>query len=258
MLRPAVRGTLRAVVLSAVAAGMAAGCSGGGGGGTDGEALLFVPEQAHFGATYGEWSARWWQWAEELPFSLHPLTDETGANAGQGQVDPVWFIGGEFATPFGAPDGHAERTMTIPKGRALFFPIANNEQDNITCNAPDYVPLSPSELANYFQTPRYDVRDVYCTVDDVTVVDSPDGDAAQRFRAKSSAFSFLLTADSIASNLCGAPPVATLVDPAYSDGLWVMLAPLAPGEHTVTFGAQFPPYPGGWRLDITYHITVTE
>src|SRR5690242_15482225 len=47
-----------------------------------------------YGATYGEWSARWWQWAFSLPVDHHPLFDTADCSAGQS--GPVWFLGASF------------------------------------------------------------------------------------------------------------------------------------------------------------------
>jgi hypothetical protein len=46
---------------------------------------------------------------------------------------------------------------------------------------------------------------------------------------------------------------AGFMDPAISDGYWIMLAPLSPGSHVVRFGGVFPP-PGRFVLDFTYQI----
>jgi hypothetical protein len=86
-----------------------------------------LPPQSHaFGATYGEWNARWWQWALSMPVDAHPLFDTADCSAGQS--GHVWFLGSTFsATPDpGDPDnaiiGTAERDCTVPTGKALFHP----------------------------------------------------------------------------------------------------------------------------------------
>ena len=60
-----------------------------------------------FGATYGEWSARWWQWALSIPAAVNPILDATGANCARDQVDDVWFLAGTFG-------GTVTRSCTIP------------------------------------------------------------------------------------------------------------------------------------------------
>jgi len=72
-----------------------------------------------YGNTYGEWSARWWQWALSIPAATNPVFDATGANCAEGQIGQVWFLADSF---FG---GLFDRTCTVPPGKALFFAILN-------------------------------------------------------------------------------------------------------------------------------------
>jgi len=50
---------------------------------------------------------------------INPLLDQTGANAAIGQSGPVWFLAGTTG-------GTAERAITVPAGKSLFFPLVNN------------------------------------------------------------------------------------------------------------------------------------
>src|SRR5215831_14576474 len=64
-------------------------------------------------------AARWQQWAWEAPASESPLTDQTGQFGTVNQPNgPVWFLAGNTG-------GSTVRAVTIPSGKALFFPIAN-------------------------------------------------------------------------------------------------------------------------------------
>src|SRR6266487_6405773 len=63
-------------------------------------------------------ATRWWQWAFETPASENPLTDTTGQFAAVNQRGRVWFLAGN-------PGGTTVRTITVPSGKALFFPIVN-------------------------------------------------------------------------------------------------------------------------------------
>src|SRR4029077_11807072 len=60
----------------------------------------------------------WWQWVFETPASENPLTDTTGQFAAVNQSGRVWFLAGN-------PGGTTVRTITVPSGKALFFPIVN-------------------------------------------------------------------------------------------------------------------------------------
>ena len=101
-----------------------------GGKGNPNPQVLPINSRPH-GLTYGEWSAKWWEWAFSLPVSVNPLFDTTGALASNGQSGPVFFLAGVISV-----SGIAERTITVPAGKALFFPILNVEADNNCADPP--------------------------------------------------------------------------------------------------------------------------
>ena len=72
-----------------------------------------------FGRTLGEWSAEWWNWALQFPLETSPLFAEGDVDCGMEQSGTVWFLAGSST---GAP---SVRNCTIPKGKALFFPVLN-------------------------------------------------------------------------------------------------------------------------------------
>jgi hypothetical protein len=41
------------------------------------KAHVFPPNAHPFGASYGEWQARWFEWFIEIPAPVNPLFDET-------------------------------------------------------------------------------------------------------------------------------------------------------------------------------------
>src|SRR4051794_13222740 len=100
--------------------------------------LKIIPPQARVdGKTYGEWSARWWQWTFRLPANssgahTHPLLADGAVDCRYGQVGKVWFLGGTYVSN---PDpennkvyvGNANRSCRIPAGTTLFFPVLNAE-----------------------------------------------------------------------------------------------------------------------------------
>ena len=72
-------------------------------------------DSSPYGNTYGEWSARWWQWLMAIPEATNPNFDPTGAHCAVGQVGPVWFLAGSVG-------GAATRHCTVPAGKALLLP----------------------------------------------------------------------------------------------------------------------------------------
>src|SRR5438477_4906306 len=77
-----------------------------------------VIEVQTYGTTYGELSARWWQWLLSIPAAVNPNLDPSGANCALGQYDDVWFLAGAFG-------GTAARTCPVPAGKPIFFPLIN-------------------------------------------------------------------------------------------------------------------------------------
>ncbi|HEY5912303.1 MAG TPA: hypothetical protein VJA21_17005 [Verrucomicrobiae bacterium] len=205
-----------------------------------------------FGKSYAEWSVEWWRWAMKLPATQHPLFDT--APVGTGQSGPVWFLGGKFcASGPGAPPCNpqaAERTVTIPAGKALFFPLVNSECSGLEGNGTTYV-----ELRNCVQPAIDGATGLACEIDGNSV---PDLD---QFRVLSPLFTYTLAShDNVwaaVGGTVGNPPQPIpngVTTPSVADGYYVLLAPLAVGRHELHFHAAIPAFT--FSLDVTYHITV--
>jgi hypothetical protein len=50
------------------------------------------------------------------------------------------------------------------------------------------------------------------------------------------------------------PPNRVGIPGAVGDGIYLMVEPLTPGDHTIQFAAYFPTF--DYRFDITYRIKV--
>ena len=50
---------------------------------------VFSADSKPYGLTYGQWTAKWWQWAYSIPKEINPSYDDTGKNCAQGQSGPV-------------------------------------------------------------------------------------------------------------------------------------------------------------------------
>jgi hypothetical protein len=191
-----------------------------------------------YGLTYGEWTAKWWQWYFSLPSQINPANDDTGKNCGQKQVGPVWFLAG-------ASGGRAERSCTIPSGKAILFPIINSE-----CSYAEYPKLKTAkDLAACATSFQNQVRHIEATVDGVALQD------LQRFRIKSGVFNLILPPNNVST----APPGPTQ---AVDDGNYVFLKPLSPGKHELHFKGINVDYSvagtNNFVQDITYHLTIAQ
>src|SRR5262245_59764128 len=97
--------------------------------------VAVTPGQAQDGGKYGNLTARWWQWVYAQPAvdtggtNTNPVLDTTGAHATAGQEHGIG-PGNKFFFLPGTFGGDVTRTVTVPRGKALFFPLLNIETDN--------------------------------------------------------------------------------------------------------------------------------
>jgi hypothetical protein len=207
-----------------------------------------LPVQSHaYGASYGEWSARWWQYALSIPAPQSPFFDQTGADFAVGQSGKVWYLSGgiEF-TPNGQPPAGnlnvLDRSVTLSTGKALFFPVLNSETDNVVPGGTN-TNYTADQLRAFAKQQQDSAENMFAQIDGRSVLN------VSQYRVTSPVFSYTLPDN----NIEGVP--AQVVYPAVGDGVYLMVAPLSPGQHTIRFGGDFGP--GNFALDITYHITVT-
>jgi type II secretory pathway pseudopilin PulG len=191
-----------------------------------------IEEVQTFGATYGEWSARWWQWLLSIPAAINPNLDGTGANCAQGQEDDVWFLAGTFG-------GTVTRTCTIPAGKPIFFPLINT------------IAFKPAG-----QETLLDLRRLAADfIDSVTVLQATiDGTAIQNlvnFRVRSPSFTVIAPPGGLVPP--GKLSVPGNTDPLVSDGYWLLLSPLPAGPHVIHFHSETS---GGFVVDVIYNLTI--
>lgn len=208
---------------------------------------VFPPESRPFGATYNEWTARWWEFMVSIPAPSNPILDTTGADCGIGQSGPVWFLGGAGA------EGISRQCM-IPVGKAILFPVINAECSTAEfiagVNGPDLAPCA-RDLINL-------VDSLSASVDGVPLRD------LSIYRFQSPQFTFVIPPNTppnppdVLSVLdFGNPPTALLPagpSPSVSDGFWIMLAPLSVGTHTITFHGTISLFKFAEGATVTVHI----
>jgi hypothetical protein len=223
-----------------------------------------------YGLTYGEWSAKWWQWMQAIPLPENPNFEGTPGDSdpasvgdcAQGQSGQVWFLGGRFS-----PGPTTIRNCTLPTGKSIFFPISNIVFGDgwFDCNGkgPNFDPTLPTcsdsywpnypanpavhswtDLANWVASFYNPPPVMEVTVDGVTLT------GLSAYRAQAPKFDYTLTSDNI-FNAFGVVRAAGTYGPTGSDGFWIMLTPLSEGEHTLHFKT------GDLFQDILYHLTVT-
>jgi hypothetical protein len=205
-----------------------------------------------YGLTYGEWTARWWQWAYSIPRDIHPAYDDSGKYCVEGQSGPVWFLAGTYEHP-------AERYCTIPAGKAILLPILNSE-----CSYAEFTGLdNEEELRQCAKRIQDSVVHLEASIDGVPV------SGLEQYRIQSPLFNLTLGQN----NILDLP--ANTTTQAVSDGNWLFLKPLSLGEHVIYFkgglvarnitnaannNATIDPFAGpyGWDEPVTYHIKITN
>lgn len=201
-----------------------------------------------YGRTYSEWSAAWQQWALSIPVAEHPLFDNGPCSVGQS--GPVWFLGGKFCALNNPNCGTTNviRSCSVPAGTALYIPILNAEWSVLEVKTD--------------QNPNPQITDLRSAaasnMDGSTTEIDVDGrqirDLQSNFRVQSTAFVFTLPDDNEFNAVGEGPFPGGAYFPGVDDGVYVMLAPLRPGPHTVHFHGYMPAY--NFTLDITYNLTV--
>ena len=209
--------------------------------------LVFVPDSSAFNLTYPQWTAKWWQWAYSIPQNIHPAYDDTGKFCKEGQKEPVWFFPGTYQQS-------VIRYCEIPYGVGILFPILNSE-----CSFAEYPNMKTKEELG---TCAKKIQDT--TVPEFAILNGVKIPNLENYRIQSDIFNFTLPA----KNILDLPPQTTQ---AVSDGIWVFLKPLYPGDYELKFKGNIKTIndetngssdkdefagPVGWNYTTTYVLTI--
>lgn len=200
---------------------------------------LVPPHSNAFGTSYAELGAAWLEWALAAPIATNPILDPDGSYAAMGQSGKVWFLAGTSGGP-------ATRSITVPTGTALFFPIVNS----FWVNTPEFGDPPWSAEQEAFAR-SYIAADIDTAVGLVLEIDGKSYAVTPEYRVPSTVGNCVLPVD----NLFVYFGFAVLPGPheCVVDGYWALLPPLSVGEHTVRFAGGFS---SGFSLDVTFHVTV--
>ena len=169
-------------------------------------AITYPPGTVVHGGTYGEWSARHWQWLASIPLAGNPGFDVTGESCAAGQSGPVFFL------PHNLPP------CTVPAGMAILVPIAGTE-----CSSTEPTPFSGGNeeelrLCAEMEADRYtNIR---------LSVNGEDVPGIRAYRTSTPLFAMSLPDH----NILGAPAGVAY---AVADGYQAILRPLPAGEHQI-------------------------
>jgi hypothetical protein len=192
-------------------------------------------------------TAEYWQWVTEIPREINPLLDKTGDNCDENQQGPVWFLVG---TPGDTDDttlpitGSAERECTIPEEKKILIPIINVACLELT----DDITVPETQLEEALRKCAVEI------IDGVNLLEfSIDGKNItnfEKFRVQSPLFNMTLRDDNpfdIVNDFPGIPQRSV------SDGYYVLVKGLEPGEHTIEFQGGIE---GIFETQVTYHLTI--
>lgn len=196
---------------------------------------VLEPGIKHFGKSYNELAGDWWNWAVQFPLATNPINEDGSVDCTRGQKGKIWFLAGTFG-------GTARRECTIPKGKALFLPLANSlfwvPEDGADGDA-------VRDGANNAINP---ISELEISIDGVAIADP------FAYRAQSPPGGFTLHFGPLLADF-GFGPLPDPRDPAVADGYWILLAPLREGAHEIHFRSSDL---AGFNLEVTYHLTVGE
>lgn len=204
------------------------------------QSLAFNANAHPYGTSMVNWSESWWRWLMSIPAASNPNLDNTGADCGIQQGSDVFFLASNFG-------GSVTRTCTVPAKAALLVPLSALLNDYPCPPEFGFEPPPGQSLEQFLAEGAAAVEDGVTTLS--LTVDGVDMPGLFDYRYGTPLFHFT-----------GDPSLTAAIDPcvtgsdqvAVADGFYVMLKPLAPGAHTVTFGAASP----NVQSSITYDLTV--
>ena len=206
---------------------------------------IIPPNQTFRGLSYGEWQARWWQWAFSVPVTdgTHPIFP--GGDIRQGQSGRVWFL----SAPPPVTDKPEVRRIRIREGTALFFPAVNAE-----CSTLEPFPFhgdNEPELRACAKAFTDRTFEMHVRINGERIRN------LERFRHQSPVF----TIGPLPENNILGLPAGTKGD-SVDDGVYVMVL-LEEGQHTIRFGASLDTsdldgFSDVSSFDVVYRITVVN
>ena len=187
---------------------------------------VLPPNSRVQGLTYGEWSAKWWQYVLSIPEDENPLAGATGTNCIYQQIGNVGLI---------AFDPLSETTITceVPTGMVLFLDILSAE-----CSTVEEDPFyGGNEEELRACASRFTFTGLQASIDGSNLQNLDE------YIHTSPVFDFTLPEENILYT-------DELVGQSVSKGAHLMLAPLSSGKHTVYLSATIP------ELEFTVNMNI--
>ncbi|MGB9169149.1 MAG: hypothetical protein WCB31_09510 [Nitrososphaeraceae archaeon] len=128
------------------------------------EVSCYASDSRPFGCSYGNWTAKWWQWAASIPTFRNPVLDKTGENHNVDQPSSdVHFLAGIFGD---VEKSHPTRKVTLHKNVSILFPVLNCE-----ANSMEYPNLkTDADLIKHVSDDIKSVVKKDCFINDIRIV----------------------------------------------------------------------------------------
>lgn len=214
---------------------------------------VIAPYLDVYGRSQAEWSAQWWRWVLSVPAADNPLFDTTGASCATNQDDDVFFLVGALAQSSSTATvayAQATRTCTVPFGKPIYFPVVNY-MFVLMFAPPEVTEADMIEAAEYYGEPASGL---------VVELDGVSVPGLSSHVQDTGAFDLPFPDGSLFDG--GPTPLLAGTTRAADHGYYVMLAPLAPGTHTLRFRGVSEQtlarhgYDFRFELDVTYTLIV--
>jgi hypothetical protein len=207
-----------------------------------GNSQVVQPNTDEFGASYSEWSARWWQWLVSIPAAQNPNLASGAVDCMLGQSGSVWFLAGSFGGVF-------TRSCTIPGGKDLLVTPLTTLFGELGPGGVSDCPGGPNTCdGNMLRQFAADGQDNPKLLE--VRVDNAQVKNLDQYRVASPVFNAFFPDGAIFDIPTGQH------GPLISDGYFVLLKPLSPGAHTIH--SKGIANGGGFVSEVTYHLTVTK
>jgi hypothetical protein len=167
-------------------------------------------------------TAQWWQ-------SFMAIDDPNGLDRCDiGTADVVFLAG----------NATGDRLCTVSAEKSILVPLVNVE-----CSVLEGDGTTPADLRSKCRGITDQAANLTLLIDGVSVPD------LTKFRVGSEVFTFT----SSPNNPFGIKAGTTR---SVADGYWVLIGPLAAGQHTIEFGGAFPTFNPPFATHATYKLTV--
>lgn len=195
---------------------------------------VFPIDSEPYGLSYEDWTIKFWQWLLSIPLDRNPISDQTGQHCGVEQgSEPVFFLA--FSS-----GGGAERTCSIPAGKAILIPV-----NVVECSFAEVQVQDEAGLHKCAEEDESNNPGLYLSVDGTEYTN------LEKYRVHSRAFNVMLPENSLLQ--------VSGNTTAVSDGYWIIHEPLPPGDHIIHFKASLgDPRTGilAYSDDLSYRVKV--